>query len=66
MNCCHKLNKLNDLKHNFILFFICLYVADPATSLASNSIQTAQREEISLFYSLMEKIKMSEFVLLPH
>ena len=36
----NKLNELADVKgqHSFLPFYFCLYVADPATFLASNSV----------------------------
>ena len=43
----------------FQTVLLCLYVADPATFLASNG-------EDSLFIQLWKKTNISVFVLLPH
>ena len=54
----HKLNKQTDLKgqNNFIEFKFSLYVADPATLLASNSaLGTSFPSENSLFIQLWKK-----------
>ena len=54
-------------QHTFILVLLCLYLADPATSLASHSVLgTLFSCENSLFIQLWKKINISEFVLLPH
>ena len=51
------INKLTLKDNKMYTVLLCLHVADPATSLASNSI-------LGLYFLLMDKIHISEFVLL--
>ena len=54
----------NNLKGRLCSFRFCIYLADPATFLASNSVLgTLFSTENSLFIQLWKKIHISEFVL---